>query len=217
MKEHYIYDITQRDIESLKTYLQNIWKKEKGKNGVLISGLSGCGKTTLTKQLKDWAEEKYPVEVITMDKFILNGKGDKFIENWYNTEGVRHKKTDWYDVEIYKTDVYFDFFVEFFEYIIRYIQNNPEKLIIVEGIQIFYKEVIEHIKAKGLPFPIILLKENRVQMLKNLIDRNEEVMLNGTVDEKLAVIENYLKWNERNYENFNELYNLVTKRKGRVN
>lgn len=197
---NYIYDIGIRNNEQLKEQLAETWVKEETKNCLYITGLSGTGKSTLSELLNTWKDSS--CVVIHMDKFILNGTGDTFIEDWYNGEGIKHKTTNWYGKEIYKTDVYFSFFLEFFTYMNEKIKADSDTLYIVEGIQFFYIECIAYIKECGLVFPIIVMKENRVQMLKNLIDRNEETINRNKVTEIESLIRNYIEWNSTNHNNF---------------
>ena len=119
------------------------WKNGK-ENVLLITGLSGGGKSTMAKTFQD----KYNAVNVELDLFehnrllfTLNGHsvrsektlrdGDKIIRDYFNS--TYGGKVNWNDVP---DEEFYSEFMKFFKYLLKYANSNKSKKFVFEGIQI---------------------------------------------------------------------------------
>lgn len=152
------------------------------KNILLITGLSGSGKSYLANQLKEkynatsfqpeWL--KHSKHITEECKYILDTFIEKYphikpyVENkWNNTKSEDEN-------ELFKEYIN-KFFLHFLE------KKDPTKIYIVEGLQLFTLMDYEIIKD----YPIIIKRTSSIRSLKNRIKRDYQKRKNETLKVKI--------------------------------
>jgi len=143
----------------------NDWRREKGKNVLLVIGQPGSGKTTLAGELA----KQYGAKILHMDAFdSMQPDKDRtgligkfFKENKIKPDGKHQALWELLRLE------YSDYFIKFFDYAVEEFRKNPKELYIIEGFQLYlYIEPEELIK-----FPLIIKETSYVKSLYRRISR----------------------------------------------
>lgn len=110
------------------------WKPEKGKNILLVTGLSGGGKTTLSYELA----YKHKAEVFQLDWCQHPGQMQDSPEtpNYGLWQYVKSKQGKYFGKGIGVSKAWHQVVIDTFNCIREYANKNPNKLFIVEGVQI---------------------------------------------------------------------------------
>ena len=155
-------------------------KFESGKsNLLLITGLSGSGKSTIATSLSS----KYKAEVIELDIFEHNGSysdknlnqaGDVFVEYFLNKR--KDLRNPLNKVKMMNSEEFMNEFDKFFNFVINYCNKNKDKKFIIEGVQIYSNVDLSKIKR----YPIILINTSVKDSIIQRFKRNGD----GKVDWK---------------------------------
>ena len=158
-------------------YNLSLWKPGGNNNTLLITGLSGSGKSTTANELG----EKNNAIIISLDLFehnhyVFDEPEDSISDGMYiireyftNTYGGQK---DWSDVP---DDEYTKEIVKFTKYLLKYTKNHRNQLFIIEGLQLGYigrylmddfKEMPCIIKGTSMPKSII----QRMKRDKNIFN-----------------------------------------------
>jgi dephospho-CoA kinase len=146
--------IIENVIFSKSDYTQNLdqWKAGTFNNILFITGHSGSGKTTTSKEL----ETKHKAIRIELDLFehkqnVMNSKyktkGDEYIYNYVTKVNPGLKSIDF---NKYSNDKFHNEFVKFFDWLIKELNKDKENLFIIEGVQLFTHVDMKNIKDKPL-------------------------------------------------------------------
>ena len=123
------------------------WNFEKFKSGesniLLITGLSGSGKSTIGRQLAS----KYKAEYIELDCIgdVKENSKPEILQKWVDTLNDKELK------ELNRDPYEGEYQPKFLDYCIRYANSNKDKKFIIEGIQIY-----ELYKDKARNYPLII-------------------------------------------------------------
>jgi ribosomal protein S18 acetylase RimI-like enzyme len=111
------------------------WKHEAGKNILLITGLSGSGKTSTGYELAyDYKAEVFQLDWISQPEHMANSPETPNYGLWQDISkkfGPRLKTSN-----TLNGDNFHNLVIDVFEEIVRYANKNPNLLFIVEGVQI---------------------------------------------------------------------------------
>jgi hypothetical protein len=131
----------------------NNWKPEKNKNILYITGLSGSGKSTLAEKM----ESEHNAEMFELDGFENNydSSKSKLIEKFKIAYPKYAKDLDdkWKTVLSKHSgfsEEFYDAFILFLNFIKKEMYDNPKKLYIIEGVQIYQMIPIQSLKSRPL-------------------------------------------------------------------
>lgn len=118
--------------EDLVFNFQN-WKKEKNKNILYVTGLSGSGKSTISREYaKKYNAVAYTMDVVHEGRLDENEFLKKYADN--NKDYLKMVETNWRTVN---SITYFHEHFKFMEFMISELHKMKNKLFIIEGIHIY--------------------------------------------------------------------------------
>lgn len=170
------YVVTRRDIE----YNVSQWKREPGKNILLVTGLSGSGKSTLARSIVS----KNNAVLIELDDYenVNFNKGSssevfrRFIET--HPQYKKYMGNYWRDMD---RSEFVKMMNEVFDYVVTYLHKKASTLYVVEGLQLYSE--INHKKLSK--FPMIIKGTSYITSQARRIKRGSNGMslLKGLIDE----------------------------------
>lgn len=147
-----IIDLHENYIFSKKDSVYNLDKWEKGNNNILlITGLSGSGKSSLSRTLSD----EYDCDLIELDvlqcyencsKVLKNDITVKFISEFLNI----NKDIDIFDFSDIRQDSFKSVFDRFFPWLLNKLSSDKNKKYIIEGVHILLFTKYSDVKKYSL-------------------------------------------------------------------
>lgn len=186
IKEEYIEESVLFSKEDLYINFDK-WERKKDCNILYITGLSGSGKTTLTNELCD----KYNAIWVEMD-LIENNHFFKTMTNFNDGDKILKQYFDKYGYTDSSKMLDKELTVQFrnvYNWLLTYAKNNPNKLLILEGIQV-YTQLHARDDLAGKP---IIVKGSSVNKSFNqrvikrsyknsFVDFIKDLSINNTID-----------------------------------
>jgi uridine kinase len=175
-------------IDNPDTYINfESWEKVRGHNILFITGLSGSGKSTLATELA----KTYDADIIRLDGFQhdFDSSDCKILETFKlkHPEMSPYFENHWRDAMIANMIYVIDSLTLYMTYVIKTLYTHPNKLFILEGVQLYFdEEIIDFIKNK----PLIIKGTSATKSYTRQIKR--EMSYETTVMGNLNVLYQYV-------------------------
>jgi uridine kinase len=174
-------------ISNPDTYMNfELWEKVRGHNILFITGLSGSGKSTLATELAKTND----AEVIRLDGFEhdFDSSNYKILDSFKakHPEMLPHFENHWKDAISANLKYVIESLTLYMTYVIKTLYTHPNKLFIVEGVQLYFDdEIIDFIKGK----PLIIKGTSALKSYSRQIKR--EMQYTESFGENLNVLYQY--------------------------
>lgn len=186
LEESYI--TSKKDIE----YKLDSWKKDSD-NILLITGLSGSGKSTRASQLsKEYNAINFELDLFEHNSILFSNnynhdEANIIMKDIFKKMYGGKKNFDKYSDEDYRKE-----FVKFFKNLLSYCKSHKDQLFIIEGLQIF-KHVAYYDISIIENTPIIIIGTSLTKSLIRRYKRDHNTS-DGSFKHPIQLMKKYIEW-----------------------